>query len=527
MKKRINNLDKSQSINKSSNPQPTIKILPKCKKLIYQQTEMYSDIKAVTACNPAEFVFSDGKTYIEKIPGHYVLFIPNSIQKEDIVRKIQKIERKKPAKKRPTRAHNSFILYRTDMAKNIRKQNSHLNQKEVSKIIANMWNNEKSSVREKYKLIYEKKKMEYKNIELGLSLPESANASNPNFSGSSNSINNSQHLCIILKDYSDKMSIASTQNATDPACYSDSLSMTKSDIPLINDIFSSPLMAQFLPSVECDTEYHRLNKELQRGLSGETNLTNFLQNDNLTINNNVDYAAYDLSLVATNAYNNEMNKSVSQNSAFFNQPGNSNNSLDLNVLSSQNNPEMVFSLDNSAPANHILSSVAGPSYSNHHLYNNTNICSNQQDQSQFQMDTQKQLSNIFGLTNFTNSGDFHEIGNETRVENRNDEINLNGSTYGQIQPQNSTNGAIISFLDYQAMYQKNTPHHHLGNNMEQMRHVQLDPLNSAQNNFSPFPVENNSQYTHTNPTHLQINNETSCSSNTLQFHQGNHFIPKK
>ncbi|PVU85958.1 hypothetical protein BB560_000550 [Smittium megazygosporum] len=108
----------------------------------------------IVLCKPKEFVNSEGICYVEKIPGHYVVFIPNSVQRQDVINRITKPVNPSKNKKKPhnpNRVHNSFILYRMEKTKEIKRQNPTINQTVVSRMCAQMWRNEKAEIKRKYK----------------------------------------------------------------------------------------------------------------------------------------------------------------------------------------------------------------------------------------------------------------------------------------------------------------------------------------------------------------------------------------
>ncbi|PVV00833.1 hypothetical protein BB560_004771, partial [Smittium megazygosporum] len=98
--------------------------------------EFTGQVSTVKDIIPREYIDNNGSTFLEKVPGHYAVFIPQSIPKEWIIKKILKPERKKPPRKTSTRVNNSFFLYRKDVNRVITKLHPKLNQKEISKIIA-------------------------------------------------------------------------------------------------------------------------------------------------------------------------------------------------------------------------------------------------------------------------------------------------------------------------------------------------------------------------------------------------------
>ncbi|PVV02948.1 hypothetical protein BB560_002585 [Smittium megazygosporum] len=110
--------------------------------------------KRVFAYKPNEITVEDGTRYIETSSNHYMIFIPNTINRHDIARRLLNTRCSGESKKgqaRANRAHNSFILYRMDKTKQIIQRNPSINQKVVSKMIASMWKSERIEVKKKYK----------------------------------------------------------------------------------------------------------------------------------------------------------------------------------------------------------------------------------------------------------------------------------------------------------------------------------------------------------------------------------------
>ncbi|PVV01222.1 hypothetical protein BB560_004370, partial [Smittium megazygosporum] len=110
--------------------------------------------KRVFAYKPNEITVEDGTRYIETSSNHYMIFIPNTINRHDIARRLLNTRcggESKKGQARANRAHNSFILYRMDKTKQIIQRNPSINQKVVSKMIASMWKSERIEVKKKYK----------------------------------------------------------------------------------------------------------------------------------------------------------------------------------------------------------------------------------------------------------------------------------------------------------------------------------------------------------------------------------------
>ncbi|PVU97923.1 hypothetical protein BB561_000173 [Smittium simulii] len=111
-------------------------------------------MSSITFCTPKEHINSDGTAFVEKIPGHYVMFIPNEIKRDFIIDQISQPSVNLQSKKKshnPNRVHNSFILYRMEKTREITKQNSTINQTVVSQMIGKLWKSESVETKKRYK----------------------------------------------------------------------------------------------------------------------------------------------------------------------------------------------------------------------------------------------------------------------------------------------------------------------------------------------------------------------------------------
>ncbi|OMJ17757.1 Silenced mating-type M-specific polypeptide Mc, partial [Smittium culicis] len=129
----------------------------------------------VKEIDPVEIVDDRGVSYIQKIPGHYMLIVSDKVHKDLIVTRLnpKNLKKRVSGNKAETtakrvskegsssrsknlnggvsRTNNSFIMYRIDKKRDIVMRNPMINQKVVSKICADMWRSESSEVRQMYR----------------------------------------------------------------------------------------------------------------------------------------------------------------------------------------------------------------------------------------------------------------------------------------------------------------------------------------------------------------------------------------
>ncbi|OMJ19729.1 Silenced mating-type M-specific polypeptide Mc [Smittium culicis] len=132
----------------------------------------------VKEIDPVQIVDSQGVSYIQKIPDHYMLIVSDKVKKDLIVSRLNPDNLRKgisgskaeTATKRVSkegcssrvknlnggmsRTNNSFIMYRIDKKRDIVMRNPMINQKVVSKICADMWRSESDEVRQMYRNRY-------------------------------------------------------------------------------------------------------------------------------------------------------------------------------------------------------------------------------------------------------------------------------------------------------------------------------------------------------------------------------------
>ncbi|KAJ1733289.1 hypothetical protein LPJ72_002943 [Coemansia sp. Benny D160-2] len=135
----------------------------------------------VFCCNkdadPVEFsaqqmLSIDGKVFIEHVPGHSIVFVPNHLKPAQLLAGLGNGNgngngsqgRVKGAKSRvdkPARPCNVFFKYRSHKLAELQEKFPKLNQTVISRMVAEHWKNETEDVKNKFKLEYKEDMSKY------------------------------------------------------------------------------------------------------------------------------------------------------------------------------------------------------------------------------------------------------------------------------------------------------------------------------------------------------------------------------
>lgn len=113
-----------------------------------------------------QFYAADGTSFIEHVPGHCLVFIPNNSNVNYVLRELRKIRQPKVRNRRKERdgspkPTNAFIKYRSHKIIELRKMYPDISQTEISRLSAECWHNEPSEIKKMFKKRYLEEKRVY------------------------------------------------------------------------------------------------------------------------------------------------------------------------------------------------------------------------------------------------------------------------------------------------------------------------------------------------------------------------------
>ncbi|KAJ2355826.1 hypothetical protein IWW50_002387 [Coemansia erecta] len=107
--------------------------------------------------NVRQFHAADGAKFIEHVPGHCLVFIPNNTSVDYLLRELRKVKQPKPRAKpkvksgKPT---NAFITYRNEKISELQANNPGISQTEISRMAGSCWKTESEEVKQHYRNKY-------------------------------------------------------------------------------------------------------------------------------------------------------------------------------------------------------------------------------------------------------------------------------------------------------------------------------------------------------------------------------------
>ncbi|KAJ2908933.1 hypothetical protein GGI21_002389, partial [Coemansia aciculifera] len=113
---------------------------------------------------------SNGKVYIEYIPGHSLIYIPSSVSPSLVMShtmsnaRQSKLKQKQPQQQQPVKAmrpSNVFFKYRSYKLPELQMQHPKLNQTIISRMVAEHWKTESEEVKNRFKKQYKEEMVKY------------------------------------------------------------------------------------------------------------------------------------------------------------------------------------------------------------------------------------------------------------------------------------------------------------------------------------------------------------------------------
>ncbi|KAJ2516710.1 hypothetical protein GGI11_003373 [Coemansia sp. RSA 2049] len=126
---------------------------------------VFPDGKIMMEKQVRQFAASDGTLFIEHVPGHCLVFIPNSANIGHVVRELRRIRpqraprpRQKDKSAKPT---NAFIKYRNHKISELKTMYPDISQTEISRMAGICWDSESESVKIEFRKRYLEEKRIY------------------------------------------------------------------------------------------------------------------------------------------------------------------------------------------------------------------------------------------------------------------------------------------------------------------------------------------------------------------------------
>ncbi|KAJ2123160.1 hypothetical protein IW147_002853 [Coemansia sp. RSA 720] len=99
-----------------------------------------------------QFRHSNGKLYIEYVPGNNVLFLPTTVPVDKPLKRVRQAQFRKSAQdtkasKEPAKPHNAFIQYRSYRLEEIKRLFPNASQLDLSRIAAEHWRTEDPKIK--------------------------------------------------------------------------------------------------------------------------------------------------------------------------------------------------------------------------------------------------------------------------------------------------------------------------------------------------------------------------------------------
>ncbi|KAJ2013595.1 hypothetical protein GGI14_005299 [Coemansia sp. S680] len=111
-----------------------------------------------------QFYSADGTSFIEHVPGHCLVFIPNTTNVDYVFRELRKARLPKPKAKprdRSPKPTNAFIKYRNHKIDDLKSMHPDISQTEISRMAGECWRTEPLEVKNLFQRKYQEEKRIY------------------------------------------------------------------------------------------------------------------------------------------------------------------------------------------------------------------------------------------------------------------------------------------------------------------------------------------------------------------------------
>ncbi|KAJ1948653.1 hypothetical protein FBU59_001493 [Linderina macrospora] len=111
-----------------------------------------------------QFYSADGTSFVEHVPGHCLVFIPNNVNIDYMLREIKKVRAPRPQRKPKEKSNkptNAFIKYRNFKIVDLKKKHPEISQTDISRMAGECWKTESLEVKERFRKQYQEEKKVY------------------------------------------------------------------------------------------------------------------------------------------------------------------------------------------------------------------------------------------------------------------------------------------------------------------------------------------------------------------------------
>ncbi|KAJ2771592.1 hypothetical protein IWQ57_002144, partial [Coemansia nantahalensis] len=132
---------------------------------LVDQCPIYQVLPDDTVMKPVrQFHANDGSVFIEHVPGHCLVFVPNNAQLSQIISEARRVRKPKPRARPKTKSSkptNSFIKYRNEKIAELKVQHPDISQTTISRLAGQFWHSESEEVKHSYRKRYLEEKRIY------------------------------------------------------------------------------------------------------------------------------------------------------------------------------------------------------------------------------------------------------------------------------------------------------------------------------------------------------------------------------
>ncbi|KAJ1721487.1 hypothetical protein LPJ53_003996 [Coemansia erecta] len=112
-----------------------------------------------------QFYSAEGASFIEHVPGHCLVFIPNSTSVDYLLHELRRVRqprrRNKQPKDKSNKPTNSFIKYRNHKIVELKRLHPEISQTEISRMAGECWRTEPEELKDAFRKLYQEEKRVY------------------------------------------------------------------------------------------------------------------------------------------------------------------------------------------------------------------------------------------------------------------------------------------------------------------------------------------------------------------------------
>ncbi|KAJ1850717.1 hypothetical protein LPJ73_003317 [Coemansia sp. RSA 2703] len=112
-----------------------------------------------------QFYSAEGASFIEHVPGHCLVFIPNSTSVDYLLGELRRVRqprrRNKQPKDKSNKPTNAFIKYRNHKIVELKRMHPEISQTEISRMAGECWRTEPEELKDGFRKLYQEEKRVY------------------------------------------------------------------------------------------------------------------------------------------------------------------------------------------------------------------------------------------------------------------------------------------------------------------------------------------------------------------------------